>query len=1581
MKTVQNIKLLNASDTTTPIQNIESGTTFRFKLKNKNRLKIAKDGEDEALRNDLLSIKNGNDLEIIYSDKTKVILEDFFSTDSSIELPAKDNGVLTISSTYDGAEGLVYAYGNRDNLLEMSDSSLHSSINQSLDFSDLSRLSQSSEIVTDGTNASSSSLSSSQVAGLSLLGIVAVGAMGSSGGGVNDTPVIETKKGYLIDSAVGGVDYYINGVYAGKTGSDGSFNYREGGKVEFKVGDLSLGILNAEDIPADGKILPQDLAGVPREDLDNPIVVAIARVLQTLDSDGDATNGITIDDNSLERLSGSGHINDLDFNALFDDGVDIVSESEAQEHLLDTTSSFFSMDKQAPTATITLSDTILKVGDTSIVKINFDETVYGFALEDLTVINGTLSNLVQDGYSSHYTALFTPNTDLESTQNVVTLSSDYKDIAGNEGTTAFSQNFVIDTKAPTTPEFSFNAHTNAISVTNLETNASWKYSLDNGDWNIISNADFVVLPSVTGSHTIKIKQMDSAGNESLIKEGSFTMVRPNDAPILTSNNGNDIIIDVDENGAYVADITATDANNDSLVYSIVGGADRDKFMLDTKDSAKAVLTFKEPSADFENPTDSDKNRSYEVIIEVNDNYGGVDRQTIVVNTKNINDNPLNWSLQNIIELSENQKTVSMVNAIDADNPTLTYSIVEGEDKNLFTIDAQTGKLEFKNAPNFENPLDKNADNTYKVDVKVETSDDESIIKNLSISVKDMIEFLPATPIMSFDDNSNYLSISNLDLAHGATWYYSLDNGTHWTQVPASTSVHIETYGNQSVLVKQVTTEGGISEVATFQVNNIAEPISLNFSDTSDTVYINGLLDGATYRYKIDSADWINGEGNSFLIAMNGTHTIEVEELLNGSVVAHETQSVEVHLNDNNQLPPQYTQGVVHQNVITLTYDESLDFQTVVPKELFSVLVNGVSVEIDRIFVNSNMAQIYLKNNVSMGDVVTFNYTDPSSLNDSNVLQDMSGVDVVSLTQVQVINTTSVSTFSVEANHIAVDEGTSNDATTTIVYNIYRGGDTTVSSSVDWSVNMGTMSVDDFTTIPPNGTLQFAPNESTKTVTFEVRRDSLYENDEIFGIQLSNPINGVFLNNSDRDSVSILNDDQEIQSQSVITEATYGDFLTSHMDSVGTLFDGEFKNAHRSNITVENGIIQDGSYMEGFEDISISDGLLKLTRDTITYNYKIVVNNDDGIVLARVFDSNTYELRDSMNHDVNTPPAIITLGKTNYTANTFDTNNIYTIYDTHESNYGDDKVKTEVVFSGHSVLSKEYDIDGVLLYETTSSLDGTNKLISGSNAYGASWSTRLVAEIIEDGQNMLILDNIDNWTQTMGSAEGAVSINEYLLAHDNYLFRENGSDLNHNGTTDDYIQVQRDNGIVSGINYQVGGNNDFPMATLINDNTLKTINSEFDYTTYAVNTLTDELLETSSQRDFKFETSFKPYDVEYFEEYALGGMDVGEYAIELKNGMDIDLSILAYDNALQKIDSLTDTQINRLVITADDVIEQGIDNHNIDGYHLTLDMGSNDILDLSGWNQQGVNGGYKLYTRYDEDDHLANLHVYTAPIVA
>ncbi|WP_133254897.1 cadherin repeat domain-containing protein, partial [Mesorhizobium delmotii] len=60
------------------------------------------------------------------------------------------------------------------------------------------------------------------------------------------------------------------------------------------------------------------------------------------------------------------------------------------------------------------------------------------------------------------------------------------------------------------------------------------------------------------------------------------------------------------------------------------------------------------------------------------------------------------------------------NADDADNlGTLTYTL-SGADSALFDIDASTGVVTFKNAPDFESPLDQGANNVY--DITVTASD-------------------------------------------------------------------------------------------------------------------------------------------------------------------------------------------------------------------------------------------------------------------------------------------------------------------------------------------------------------------------------------------------------------------------------------------------------------------------------------------------------------------------------------------------------------------------------------------------------------------------------------------------------------------------------------------------------------------------------------------------------------------------------------------------------------------------------------------------------------------------------------------
>ena len=57
-------------------------------------------------------------------------------------------------------------------------------------------------------------------------------------------------------------------------------------------------------------------------------------------------------------------------------------------------------------------------------------------------------------------------------------------------------------------------------------------------------------------------------------------------------------------------------------------------------------------------------------------------------------------------------------ATDSDGDTLTYSISGGPDSTRFTIDSNTGEIRFSATPDFENPIDNGADNTFQITVRV-----------------------------------------------------------------------------------------------------------------------------------------------------------------------------------------------------------------------------------------------------------------------------------------------------------------------------------------------------------------------------------------------------------------------------------------------------------------------------------------------------------------------------------------------------------------------------------------------------------------------------------------------------------------------------------------------------------------------------------------------------------------------------------------------------------------------------------------------------------------------------------------------
>lgn len=105
----------------------------------------------------------------------------------------------------------------------------------------------------------------------------------------------------------------------------------------------------------------------------------------------------------------------------------------------------------SPTATVSVTDNALKVGETSLVIFTFSEAVHGFTNADVTVPNGTLSAVSSSDGGITWTAMFTPAANITDFMNVITVDlAGVANYAGNAGVgLSDSNNFAIDTQRPT----------------------------------------------------------------------------------------------------------------------------------------------------------------------------------------------------------------------------------------------------------------------------------------------------------------------------------------------------------------------------------------------------------------------------------------------------------------------------------------------------------------------------------------------------------------------------------------------------------------------------------------------------------------------------------------------------------------------------------------------------------------------------------------------------------------------------------------------------------------------------------------------------------------------------------------------------------------------------------------------------------------------------------------------------------------------------------------------------------------------------------------------------------------------------
>jgi len=149
----------------------------------------------------------------------------------------------------------------------------------------------------------------------------------------NSVPQLVTAQ--VIDAPVKGLSYKC-GDKEGVTNENGEFTCYDNVEVSFSIGNMSLGAVSK--IPTDKKVFPQEILGKTRDKVEDSEVLELARLLQSLDDDGDTTSHINITDVTRLKFATKETFIQTNKEALVDKLVDmgkpIINISEAKEHLV-----------------------------------------------------------------------------------------------------------------------------------------------------------------------------------------------------------------------------------------------------------------------------------------------------------------------------------------------------------------------------------------------------------------------------------------------------------------------------------------------------------------------------------------------------------------------------------------------------------------------------------------------------------------------------------------------------------------------------------------------------------------------------------------------------------------------------------------------------------------------------------------------------------------------------------------------------------------------------------------------------------------------------------------------------------------------------------------------------------------------------------------------------------------------------------------------------------------------------------------------------------------------------------------------
>ncbi len=263
-----------------------------------------------------------------------------------------------------------------------------------------------------------------------------------------------------------------------------------------------------------------------------------------------------------------------------------------------------------------------------------------------------------------------------------------------------------------------------------------EFSIDSSSGQLKTSATLDYETKDSYSVTITVSD-GKGGSDSIFVTINITNIdesAPNNAPVFS--DGASTTRTVAENTGSGVDIgsavSATDADEDTLIYSLGENTDADEFSIDSSSGQLRTSA----SLDYETKT------SYSVTIIVSDGKGGSDTITVTITVADVDETPANNApvfsetspaTRSIAENTTSDVNIgSAVSATDADNDTLAYGLT-GTDASVFSIDNSNGQLQTSNS------LDYETKSSYSVTVTVSDVNGGSDSIVVTINVTDVNE--------------------------------------------------------------------------------------------------------------------------------------------------------------------------------------------------------------------------------------------------------------------------------------------------------------------------------------------------------------------------------------------------------------------------------------------------------------------------------------------------------------------------------------------------------------------------------------------------------------------------------------------------------------------------------------------------------------------------------------------------------------------------------------------------------------------------------------------------------------------------